>query len=293
MLQRRWLPRASGLVWQAPGAGGLPSLRRAGVEQSKSQRALRLRRVTLHIRARSCGDADIKWSEENCHPFRYGPLLFQHNGHVEGFSKIKRRIMNALPEDLYNFVEGTTDSEACFALLLSLLDRDTLASGRVPPAEMQSATLGTIALLRDFLESEQIDTGYSTFNFALTDGHSVVVTRFCDKAPKIPPPSLYYAFLPEDAPWIASRRRRELFWPTRPGVWHVDEREPTHARCQGRGGPNGQRLSQRRRRVGRELRSGCVCLRVRTAHQVARAHLAFDRGEPMICFSLDDPRAPR
>lgn len=36
----------------------------------------------------------------------------------------------------------------------------------------------------------------STFNFALTDGHTVVVTRYCDKSPKIPPPSLYYAFLP-------------------------------------------------------------------------------------------------
>ena len=39
-------------------------------------------------------------------------------------------------------------------------------------------------------------TGYSTFNFALTDGERVVVTRYCDKAPRIPPPSLYYAFLP-------------------------------------------------------------------------------------------------
>lgn len=60
-------------------------------------------------------------------------------------------------------------------------------------------------------------TGYSTFNFALTDGSSVrrrqtasctvrayssytscgeqvVVARYCDKAPDIPPPSLYYAF---------------------------------------------------------------------------------------------------
>ena len=29
--------------------------------------------------------------------------------------------MNELPDELYNFVEGTTDSEVCFALLLSLL----------------------------------------------------------------------------------------------------------------------------------------------------------------------------
>ena len=155
--------------------------------------------IMAHIRAATPSSVV---SEENCHPFRYGSLLFQHNGHVEGFERIKRLVMNELPDELYNFVEGTTDSEVCFALLLSLLEPASLArareSGKVSAAEIQSATLGTIAILRDFLESEQIESGYSTFNFAVTDGQSVVVTRYCDKAPRIPPPSLYYAFLPSD-----------------------------------------------------------------------------------------------
>ena len=48
-------------------------------------------------------------------------------------------------------MDGTTDSEACFALILTLIDPVSLAAGRVPPSEMQAATLGAIALLREFL----------------------------------------------------------------------------------------------------------------------------------------------
>ena len=135
-------------------------------------------------------------SEENCHPFRYGPLLFQHNGHVEDFPRIKRRLMAALRDDVYEQLEGTTDSEACFGLVLSLLDPEAIAANTLEPSELQNAMLGAIAMLREMLEQEGIETGYSTFNFALTDGQTVVVTRYCDKAPRIPPPSLYYAFLP-------------------------------------------------------------------------------------------------
>lgn len=149
--------------------------------------------IFAHVRAATPSSVV---SEENCHPFRYGPLLFQHNGHVEGFPKLKRRLFDALPDDLYNWVSGTTDSEACFALLLSQIDPASIDSGRVSASEMQTAMLGTIALLKEFIEQEGITEGFSTFNFALTDGHSVVVTRFCDKSPRIPPPSLYYAFLP-------------------------------------------------------------------------------------------------
>jgi len=152
--------------------------------------------IFAHVRAAS--PASIV-SEENCHPFRYGELLFQHNGHVEKFSLIRRRLMAALRDEIYEWVKGTTDSEACFALILSLIHPKTLLSGRVPPAEMQAATLGAIALLREYLTDAGVTTGYSTFNWALTDGHTVIVTRYCDRAPHVPPPSLYYAFCDEKA----------------------------------------------------------------------------------------------
>ncbi|EOD27210.1 hypothetical protein EMIHUDRAFT_450204 [Emiliania huxleyi CCMP1516] len=106
-------------------------------------------------------------------------LLFQHNGHVEGFDRIKRRVFAAMRDDVYHWVQGTTDSEACFALILSLIEPELLAGGEcVPVAVLRKAMLSAIATLRGFL----------------ADAGVVVVARYCDKAPDIPPPSLYYAF---------------------------------------------------------------------------------------------------
>jgi predicted glutamine amidotransferase len=42
-------------------------------------------------------------SEQNCHPFRFGRLLFQHNGHIEQFQKIKRRLNSVLRDDVYDW----------------------------------------------------------------------------------------------------------------------------------------------------------------------------------------------
>ncbi|EOD16491.1 hypothetical protein EMIHUDRAFT_245079 [Emiliania huxleyi CCMP1516] len=60
-------------------------------------------------------------------------LLFQHNGHVEGFDRIKRRVFAAMRDDVYHWVQGTTDSEACFALILSLIEPELLAGGECVP----------------------------------------------------------------------------------------------------------------------------------------------------------------
>ena len=72
-------------------------------------------------------------SEENCHQFKWGPLLFQHNGHVEDFPRIRRRVLNSLRADVFAAMEGTTDSEACFALILTLLDPGARAVLCLPP----------------------------------------------------------------------------------------------------------------------------------------------------------------
>ena len=46
--------------------------------------------VFAHVRAATPGSVI---SESNCHPFRCGPLLFQHNGHIEQYARIKRRVL--------------------------------------------------------------------------------------------------------------------------------------------------------------------------------------------------------
>ena len=111
-----------------------------------------------HVRAATPGSVV---SEENTHPFRHGRLLFQHNGHVEGFSRVRRRLVARLPDELYERVSGSTDSEHCFALVLAQLDDP----GRATPfdvSELEFAVLRTIAILKELGAAEGITEGFST-----------------------------------------------------------------------------------------------------------------------------------
>lgn len=143
-------------------------------------------------------------NDENCHPFRFENILFQHNGCVRDFFKIRKRVLAEVRDDVFDWVDGKTDSEAIFALILTLLDPALLArADRVPPALLLGATEGAISLILHFLQEAGLSDGapaesFSTLNLALTDGHTVVVTRYCDRAADgIPPPSLYYAMADE------------------------------------------------------------------------------------------------
>ena len=74
-----------------------------------------------HVRA-STGTAV---QQTNCHPFRHGRWLFMHNGLVDGFARMKRRLALAVDASLYSAIEGTTDSEVMFFLALTFgLDKD-------------------------------------------------------------------------------------------------------------------------------------------------------------------------
>jgi predicted glutamine amidotransferase len=42
-----------------------------------------------------------------------------HNGGIEHFTKIRRRLQQQLPDEIFNVVNGNTDSEWSFALFLS------------------------------------------------------------------------------------------------------------------------------------------------------------------------------
>ncbi|TIV64804.1 MAG: class II glutamine amidotransferase [Mesorhizobium sp.] len=67
-----------------------------------------------HVRA-STGGAT---SRMNCHPFISGQWSFMHNGQIGGFEKIRRRLENALSDALFDQLEGTTDSELFFRMML-------------------------------------------------------------------------------------------------------------------------------------------------------------------------------
>jgi len=73
-----------------------------------------------HIRA-STG-SPVQYT--NCHPFRHDQWLFVHNGLVRGFSRIRRHLLEALDDEHFQVLSGSTDSELMFALTLQFGLRD-------------------------------------------------------------------------------------------------------------------------------------------------------------------------
>ncbi|HZS18767.1 MAG TPA: class II glutamine amidotransferase [Candidatus Udaeobacter sp.] len=138
-----------------------------------------------HVRAASPG---MRVSEANCHPFQSGRFLWMHNGTIEGFWQIRRRLRASLPDQLYNTIEGTTDSEHAFAVFLSLLGD----SGKECSAkEIGQALVRTIAQL----EQWTAEAGFSApsyYNFAVTNGQSLAAVRYVSD-PTVEPASLYYS----------------------------------------------------------------------------------------------------
>jgi len=140
---------------------------------------IRSRLFFAHVRA-STGTASTR---ANCHPFAIGEWLFMHNGQIGGYSRIRRRLEQAVPDDLFQHRAGTTDSEIIFLLLLANgLARDPLA-----------ALEHTLTLVeRCMLEADISDP--LRFTAAFTNGERIYAARY---ATDHQPPTLYTKTRPE------------------------------------------------------------------------------------------------
>jgi glutamine amidotransferase len=155
--------------------------------------------VFAHVRAASPGSVI---SQTNCHPFRFGRLVFMHNGGVAHFDQVKFSILQTIRRTSAQYLRGTTDSEHAGALLVHYLgDPNEHHSGH----ELKNAMLRMIShivrLVR--LQEAQLSPSYhasgspeghmpSSLNFAVSDGSVVIATRFRDSTNQ-DPPSLYYS----------------------------------------------------------------------------------------------------
>lgn len=102
-------------------------------------RMVRSHHFIAHIRASTVGET----SRANCHPFTHGRWSFCHNGQIPHFRTIRRRMLNALPDDLFGVRRGTTDSEMIFLTMLANgLDNDPQASIIATLAEIGAAEPG-------------------------------------------------------------------------------------------------------------------------------------------------------
>ncbi len=139
--------------------------------------------IFAHVRAATEG---LFVSDFNCHPFQCKHLMWMHNGVSKAFFKIRRRLRDSLRDDLYNFIQGTTDSEHAFALFLNQLPEDLEG---LTPDLLKDAMIKTIDLLNTWTRDVGVDEP-SHYNFAVTDGEAIVISRYTDSDDT--PESLYY-----------------------------------------------------------------------------------------------------
>lgn len=143
-------------------------------------------------------------SEDNCHPFCCGSLMWMHNGGLGGWRHIKRRLGERLADRWYLGVVGGTDSEWAFALFLDTLERMGHDPAAQPddgfgPTVLRQAMLRTIQSINQLIDdipdsvllAEHVDTR-SLLNFAVSDGHSVICTRYVSSSTD-EAASLYYS----------------------------------------------------------------------------------------------------
>jgi len=137
-----------------------------------------------HVRAASVGEV----SESNCHPFQYKNLLMMHNGGVEHFSRIKRKMREPLTDELYNWIKGQTDSEHIFAFLLNqLLARHSTIN---PEAVIDAFENTFRALKQMIIDADIPEPAY--LNMVVTNGLFIVATRFVTD-PNEEPLTLYHS----------------------------------------------------------------------------------------------------
>jgi glutamine amidotransferase len=159
-----------------------------------------------HVRAAS-GTAV---QNSNCHPFMFRNWLFQHNGYVPEFQRLKRMMLLDVNPELFPSIEGSTDSEILFFLALTFgLDAN--------PQQALERMVGHVEKIRHRAGSRLP----FTLSAAASDGKKLYAIRYATGGNA---PTLYhsrhvhalkvvdgsYETLPDDAVVIVSEPLDEL-----------------------------------------------------------------------------------
>ena len=165
-----------GIAWYAPEMAPQPALFRSVTPAWNNSNLLELARVVqshlilAHVRAATKHGGQ---SEANCHPFRVGRYAFMHNGDIGDFPLLRRALLNSVSDHAFASVQGNTDSEHLFALVIDELEKSQ-ATGLVKLASALQAAVARVVLL-----GQQLGKGaYSYLNLALTDGECAVACRY-------------------------------------------------------------------------------------------------------------------
>jgi predicted glutamine amidotransferase len=116
-------------------------------------------------------------NEQNVHPFSYDgiPIALAMNGDLDRFAEMRVDVAHLVDPEIAKLVEGTTDSEWFYALMLTQL-RNPYAP-RADPEELAEAVQKALSLIREVRERRGFEK-QSAVNVVVSDGRCLVATRF-------------------------------------------------------------------------------------------------------------------
>eukprot|EP01083_Nonionella_stella_P240326 840219_1 len=177
---------------ETPAPGVYKSVRPAWNDQNLRSLSSAITSKIMFAHARAATDI-LSVGQLNCHPFSVGKFMFMHNGSICGFNLVKRQIISALDDRILSLVHGSCDSEYAFMLFLNYMYEKKgsldFSGMEVTGNDLKNVLVNTIRNIVRLCDEAGV-TQASSLNFAVTDGSSVVATRFRNSESE-DPPTLY------------------------------------------------------------------------------------------------------
>ena len=143
--------------------------------------------------------------------------MWMHNGNIGAWQYVKRPLADSLSDKWFLSVKGGTDSEWAFALFLDTLEREGVDPSSEPEGGFDTKTLRramkkTIAKINAFVKAvpaehqlRDVETR-SLLNLAVTDGNTVIVTRYVSSKTDAAA-SLYYS---SGTAWVEGKTKGQF-----------------------------------------------------------------------------------
>ena len=176
--------------------------------------------LVAHVRGVTySGEAVV--ADTNLHPFHFGGtrLVLAHNGHLREFARMRYALVEHVRPELARHIEGTTDSEWIYALILSQLDDPY---GLPETRELADAVAGALRILRTVRAEHGIDTS-SPVNLCVSSGRAVVATRLSFDYGWYPPED---EMLETDLPFVSLWYAIGGEYAERDGAWQMTPGDP-------------------------------------------------------------------
>jgi glutamine amidotransferase len=176
--------------------------------------------LIAHVRGVTFSE-DAVVAQTNLHPFHFAGarVVLAHNGHLRQFARMRYALLEHVRPELAERIEGTTDSEWIYALVLSQLEDP---SGLPDTRQLADAVAGALSILRDVRAAHEIDTS-SPVNLCVSTGNSVVATRFSLDYGWYPPED---EMLETDLPFVSLWYAIGGEYEQRDGEWQMSAGDP-------------------------------------------------------------------